>query len=74
MRSYYLEGTNNKGFVLHTDNGEKILFSYGTPIIKYDQDGNLIRLYGGWSQTTGRHIKAFCGLNKQQFLALEIEE
>jgi hypothetical protein len=26
---------------------------------------------GGWSNTTGKHIKAFCGLNKAGFMGLE---
>lgn len=50
--------------------GSAILFSYNTPIIKRDKKGNLTRLYAGWSATTGRHIAAFCGLNKAGFMAL----
>lgn len=53
--------------------GSETLYSYNTPIIKKYQDGTLKRLYSGWSQTTGRHIKAFCGLNKAQFFALPHE-
>ena len=30
----------------------------------------LVRLWDGWSATTGRHIKAFCGLNKAAYMAL----
>jgi len=30
-------------------------------------------LWGGWSNTTGKHIKAFCGLNKAGFMGLEHE-
>lgn len=33
--------------------------------------GSLVRLWGGWSNTTGKHIKAFCGLNKAGFMGLE---
>lgn len=50
--------------------GSETLYSYDTPIIKKDNAGKLSRLYAGWSQTTGRHIKAFCGLNKAEFMSL----
>lgn len=59
-----------KAVVVEDNNGNETLYSYGTPIIKRDTFGNLERLYGGWSATTGRHIKAFCGLNKAEFFAL----
>lgn len=50
--------------------GNKTLYSYGTAIIKRLVSGELVRLWNGWSATTGRHIKAFCGLNKAGFVAL----
>nr|DAU56352.1 MAG TPA: hypothetical protein [Caudoviricetes sp.] len=50
--------------------GTETLFSYGTAIISRTKDGKLKKLWGGWSQTTGRHIKAFCGLSKKEFEAL----
>lgn len=53
------------------NDGAETLYSYNTPIIKRTQGGELIKLWSGWSATTGRHIKAFCGLNKAQFDALE---
>lgn len=49
------------------------LYSYNTPIIKRLSNGSLVRLWGGWSNTTGKHIKAFCGLNKAGFMGLEHE-
>ena len=49
---------------------ERILFSYETPVLKQTEEGDFVRLWDGWSQTTGRHIKAFCGLNKAGFMAL----
>lgn len=58
-----------KAQVIQDATGET-LYSYNTPIIKRDASGNLSRLYAGWSQTTGRHIKAFCGLDKAGFMAL----
>lgn len=62
-----------KAIVTVDNNGNETLYSYGTAIIKRDTSGNLERLYGGWSATTGRHIKAFCGLNKTGFFALPHE-
>lgn len=59
-----------KAVVETYSDGSAILFSYNTPIIKRDRKGNLTRLYAGWSATTGRHIAAFCGLNKAGFMAL----
>ena len=53
------------------DNTET-LYSYSTPIIKRLASGDLVRLWDGWTATTGRHIKAFCGLNKAAFEKLEI--
>lgn len=53
------------------DNGAETLFSYGTPIIRRE-NGNLKRLWDGWSVTTGRHIAAFCGLNKAQFMEMPV--
>lgn len=53
--------------------GDEVLLSYDTPIIRREKDGTLIRLYPGYSATTGRHIKAFCGLNKKEFEKLPYE-
>lgn len=60
--------------VVEIDNaGNETLYSYNTPIIKRLVNGSLVRLWGGWSNTTGKHIKAFCGLNKAGFMGLEHE-
>ena len=59
-----------KAIVEEKPNGDRVLFSYMTPIILKKKNGDLIRLYDGWSATTGRHIAAFCGLNKKEFMAL----
>ena len=61
-----------KAIVEMQDNGAETLYSYGTPIIRRDASG-MKRLWDGWTLTTGRHIKAFCGLNKKQFMALTLE-
>ena len=59
-----------KAKVVIDNNGTETLYSYDTPIISRSASGELERLWSGWSATTGRHIKAFCNLNKESFLAL----
>lgn len=63
-----------KAVVDTLDDGSQVLYSYNTPIIKKYPNGELKRLYDGWSATTGSHIKAFCGLDKKGFLNLEYEK
>lgn len=63
----------NKALVTIDDNGTETLYSYNTPIVKRLASGELVRMWNGWSATTGRHIKAFCGLNKAEFEKLETE-
>ena len=53
------------------EDGIETLISYGTPIIRRE-NGKLKRLWGGWSATTGRHIAAFCGLGKTDFLKMSL--
>lgn len=62
-----------KAIVEIAADGSETLYSYNTAIIKRTPDGELIKLWGGWSATTGRHIAAFCGLNKAAFVALPHE-
>lgn len=50
--------------------GTETLLSYGTPIIKRLVSGELVKLWDGWTATTGRHIRAFCGLNKADSMSL----
>ena len=59
-----------KAVVELADDGSETLYSYDTPIIKKTAAGELVRLWDGWSATTGKHIKAFCGLNKAAYMAL----
>lgn len=54
--------------------GSEILLSYNTPIIRRYSSGRMVRLFDGWTATTGRHIKAFCGLNKKEFLSLPLSK
>lgn len=73
---YELKPTNGqksfygKAKVYITEDGTKTLYSYDTPIISVDPQGGLHRLWQGWTATTGKHIRAFCGLNKKEFMAL----
>lgn len=62
-----------KAKVVVDENGTETLYSYDTPIISRSTSGTFTRLYKDWSMTTGRHIQAFCGLNKKQFMEMECE-
>lgn len=79
MKVYELIPTNRqksfygKAIVKIEDDGTEVLESYGTPIIKRLKNGELIRLWDGWTVTTGKHIKAFCGSNKAEYIKLEVE-
>lgn len=59
-----------KATVVVSDDGSETLYSYDTPIIKREASGELVKLWDGWSATTGRHIAAFCGLNKAEYSKL----
>lgn len=59
-----------KAVVIVEDNGTETLYSYGTPIIKRLVFGELVKLWSDWTATTGRHIKAFCGLSKAEYMSL----
>ena len=54
-----------KAWVKEYDDGTQVLRSYETDVMKRNPDGTLVRLWWDWSATTGRHIFAFCGLNKK---------
>ena len=76
MRIYELTATDGrksfygKAVVQIEENGTETLLSDGTPIIKRFVSGEMVKLWNGWSVTTGRHIKAFCGLNKAEYMDL----
>ena len=61
-----------KAFV-EIDGGAETLFSYGTPVLRREADGRLTRLWSGWTATTGRHVRAFCGINKKGWDAMEVK-
>lgn len=54
--------------------GTETLYSYDTAIIKRLPDGTLVRLYDNYTMTTGKHIKAFCGLDKKAFTKMPVEK
>lgn len=76
MKQYELRPTDGrksfygKAIVTIDEDGAETLSSYNTPIIKRTVSGELVKLWDGWTSTTGRHIKAFCGLNKAQYMSL----
>lgn len=76
MKRYELTPTDgrksfySKAIVEIADDGTETLYSYDTPIIKRTNAGELVKLWDGWSATTGRHIAAFCGLNKAEYMSL----
>lgn len=76
MSKYELKPTDGrksfygKAVVIVEDNGTETLYSYNTPIIKRLVSGELVKLWDGWTATTGRHIQAFCGLNKAAYMSL----
>lgn len=76
MSKYELKPTDGrksfygKAVVVVEDNGTETLYSYGTPIVKRLVSGELVKLWDGWTATTGRHIKAFCGLSKAEYMSL----
>ena len=50
------------------NDGTKRLYSYNTPILEINADGEKKRLYGyDLSMTTSTHLKSFCGMTKKEF-------
>ena len=80
MKIYDLKPTDGrksfygKANVLIDNDGTETLYSYNTSIIKRTLSGEFTRLWDGWSATTGRHVAAFCGLNKAGFIRLPYNE
>ena len=60
-----------KAYVIQ-ENGTETLYSYDTPIIKRDKNGKLTPLYKGdkYGTTTSSHVKAFCGIDKAEYMKL----
>lgn len=84
VKSFYGKAKTVTRATISSDYGETLdkfevsLWSYGTVIarIVFDSDGCVYLqrecLDEALTQTTLRHIKAFCGMNKAQFSALRI--
>ena len=83
---YDLKPQNNqksfygKAKIEQNENGETLYF-YGVKIMTRDTSGKLTRFWDGkiagsgkWSATTGKHIRAFCGLNKADFLKIAMAQ
>ena len=58
--------------VVRIDRKGETLYSYNTLVIVRRPNGKLERLWSGWSDTTGRHVKAFCGINKKEWDKMEV--
>lgn len=56
----------------HTSTGTRVLYSYDTPVLVEHADGTYSRLWNGWSATTGKHIRTFCGMSKKEYLKLPL--
>jgi len=80
MKTYPLKNNYGETFkcgapvVVVENDGKETLFSYWTEIMSRNPDGTMTRAWDDWTQTTGKHIKAFCGLNKAGFCALPMEK
>lgn len=62
-----------KARVRINEDASETLYSYDVKIMtKYD-DGRIEKHWNHWTATTGKHIKAFSGLNKKQYIELPIE-
>lgn len=61
-----LKGSNGKALIKTMTDGSRVLQSYYTDVLEISKTGKITVLWNGWSCTTGKHIKAFCGLNKKE--------
>lgn len=56
-RSYYGKA------IVREANGFKTLYSYDTPVCQITPEGEILRLWGGYSATTMRHVNEFLTQN-----------
>ena len=61
-----------KAYVIMLEDGTRRLQSYKTNIMEIKPDGEMVRLWNGWTATTGNHIASFSGLNKKEFMTLPL--
>lgn len=72
------ESFYNKATIIEYDNGEIILQSYSTEVCKITKNGDFVRMWSGYSQTTMRHINSFLqmfgidGGGKKWWTSLEV--
>ena len=48
-------------YIKYYDDGSQILQSYNTDVVKRTSSGKYIRLWDGWSPSTMKQVKAYCG-------------
>lgn len=48
-----------KAKIIETENGEKVLQSYNTFVCRITAAGQFVRMWGGYSVTTMRHVNSF---------------
>lgn len=48
-----------KAKIIETENGEKVLQSYNTFVCRITAAGRFVRMWGGYSATTMRHVNSF---------------
>lgn len=69
-----------KAKVIEKDNGEKVLQSYNTFVCRITAAGRFVRMWGGYSVTTMRHVNSFLlfydmsGGGKSWWNTLPVEE
>ena len=71
-----VENSNNKAIVLCDPEGNQTLWSYDSKIMTRLKGGKFIRHYSKYAyygSTTAKHVKAFSGLTKKEFLELPEE-
>lgn len=56
-----------KALIKQFADGSEVLQSYTTDVMKKTAEGVFVRLWRGWSATTGTHIKSYCGMSKKEF-------
>ena len=55
-----------KAKIIETENGEKVLQSYNTFVCRITAAGRFVRMWGGYSATTMRHVNSFLSFYDMQ--------
>ena len=48
-------------YIKYLDNGDEILQSWSTDVVLRKKNGELVRLWSGWSISTNKQVKDYCG-------------